>query len=126
GWDGEDVGLVLARPRGTARGGVLLLPDAGGALVGAQSAEGAFATWGVDLVAAGLVVVVADLPAMRALSPATQRRRVLEGACALGAIIGEAAAALDALAARRELAGRAPWLAGIGFGASAAIALAAL
>ncbi|HYE07277.1 MAG TPA: acetylxylan esterase [Planctomycetota bacterium] len=108
GWDGADIVLRLTHPAGAPRGVALVL-----------SGDALRAT----LARAGFIVAVVDLPALRALSMAHNKRRVIEGSCALGDVVAEAAIAIGAVAQVHALA---PWVVGTDAAATAAILLAAL
>ncbi len=109
GWDGDDIVLHLTQPTGEARGVAVILSDGD--------------TWRPALTRAGFIVAIADLPCLRALSMAHNKRRVIEGASALGQIVAEAASAIGTVI---EAHGRAPWLVGGGVAATAAVLTAAL
>jgi len=122
GWDGSDIEVLILRSKASSapRPGVLLIPDSGAALVGGESPETAAAQWGCALAAAGFLVAIPRLPAMQRLSSTHNKRRLLEGSCALGEIVGEAARALDGLLAQPDIDGQVAWSAGRGLGGVAA------
>ncbi|MCZ7646013.1 MAG: acetylxylan esterase [Planctomycetota bacterium] len=130
-WDGGDVELLELRPQGAKDplSAALVLPDAGLGLMGAESPEGAARGWGEALVRAGFLAGIPALPGLANFSSTRNKRRILEGSCALGEVLGEAAAALGALLQRPGVAGVAggrAWVAGRGVGALLALLLGAL
>lgn len=127
-WDDGAIELLVLRPT-QIRGpypGVLLIPDCGSKQFGAQSPESAAREWGGALAAAGFLVVIPKLPGLQMFSSTQNKRRLLEGACAIGEVIAEAARALDALLSLPGLAGKRAWVAGKGMGGLAALMLGAL
>ncbi|MBI3832272.1 MAG: acetylxylan esterase [Planctomycetes bacterium] len=127
-WDGGAIELLVLRPT-QVRGpypGVLLIPDCGSRHFGAQSPESAAREWGCALAVAGFLVVIPKLPGLQQFSSTQNKRRILEGACALGEVVGEASHALDAVLVQPGLAGKRAWIAGRGLGGLAALLLGAL
>ncbi|HYF51505.1 MAG TPA: prolyl oligopeptidase family serine peptidase [Planctomycetota bacterium] len=122
GWDGGDIEVMLIRSNSSKapRTGVLLIPDAGAALTGCQTPEVVASTWGCALASAGFLVAIPRLPAQQGFSSTHNKRRILEGSCALGEIVAESARALDALLAQTDINGRVAWVGGRGLGAIAA------
>ena len=127
-WDGGSIELLVLRSPQIPGPypGVLLIPNSGARLFGAQSPESAVGEWGCALAAAGFLVAIPKLPGLEAYSSTQNKRRILEGACALGEVAGEAARALDGLLALPGLAGKCAWVAGKGLGGLAALLLGAL
>jgi len=127
-WEDEDIEILILRPRRTSPNpvGVLLIPDAGPGLMGAESPESAARAWGYDLAASGLLVAIPKLPGYARFSSTHNKWRILEGASALGQIVGEAAHALDALLEQPGLNSPTAWVAGQGTGGLAALMLGAL
>ncbi|MCW8130846.1 MAG: hypothetical protein KIS92_10885, partial [Planctomycetota bacterium] len=118
GWDDESAELLVLRPMQKAGPypGLLLIPDAGACMFGAQSPESAARALGCALAAAGFLVAIPKLTALQRFSSTHNKRRVLEGSCATGEVVAEAARALDALLALPGLAGRRAFAAGVGLG----------
>ena len=127
-WEDGDIEVLILRPRatGTDLGGVLLIPDAGPGLMGAESPETAARQLGYALASSGMLVAIPRLPGYGRFSSTQNKWRLLEGACALGEIIGEAARALDALLEQPDLKGATAWVAGQGVGGLAGLMLGAL
>ena len=127
-WEDEDIEILIIRSRGMSRNpsGVLLIPDAGPGLMGAESPESAARAWGYALAASGMLVAIPRLPGYARFSSTHNKWRILEGACALGQIVGEAARALDALLQQPDLNAPAVWVAGQGVGGLASLMLASL
>ena len=105
---------------------VLLIPDSGVGFVGAESPEGAVRGWGERLVAAGYMIGIPRLPSLERLSSTHNKKRIVEGASALGEIAFESAQALGALLKQAGVEGKRAWVAGAGLGALTAIFLGAL
>lgn len=127
-WDGGVIECLILKPtkRPGPYPGVLLLPDAGAPLFGAQSPESAARQWGCALAAAGYLVCIPRLAELENFSSTQNKRRVLEGSCAIGTQVGEAARALDALLQMPGLRGRRVFVAGSGQGGLLALLLGAL
>jgi hypothetical protein len=128
GWEDEDIEILILRSRGASpnRAGVLLIPDAGPGLMGAESPESAARAWGYSLAASGMLVAIPRFPGYARFSSTHNKWRLLEGACALGEIVGEAARALGALLEQPDLNFSTAWVAGQGVGGLAALMLGAL
>ncbi len=127
-WDGGSVELMVLKSvqhRDPKLAPVLLIPDSGAVLFGAQSPETAARAWGLELAAAGFVVGIPKLPGLERFSATQNKRRLLEGACTLGEVVGEAARALDGLLHLSPDKARRAWIAGSGVGATAALLLGA-
>jgi dienelactone hydrolase len=102
---------------------MLLIPNAGPCLLGAESPESAARTWGCALASSGLTVAIPRLPGYARFSSTQNKRRLLEGACVLGEIIAEAARVLDTLLEQPGVAGSRVWVGGRGVGGLAALML---
>lgn len=127
-WEDEDIEILVLRSRGMPRNpaGVLLIPDAGAGLMGAESPESAARAWGYALAASGMLVAIPRLPGYARFSSTHNKWRLLEGACALGEIVGEAARALGVLLEQPDLNSPTAWVAGQAVGGLAALMLGAL
>ena len=127
-WEDEDIEILILRSRGASRSpaGVLLIPDAGPGLMGAESPESTARAWGYDLAASGMLVAIPKLPGYARFSSTHNKWRILEGACTLGEIVGEAARALGTLLEQPDLNSPTVWVAGQGVGGLAALMLGAL
>jgi len=127
-WDGGDLNLLVVKPMqsGGPYPAILWIPDSGGGLFGAESAASALKSWARELALAGFAVGIAQLPGLESFCATQNKRRILEGACALGEVAGEAAAALEAFLKLPGLAGRKAFVGGKGLGGLAALLLGAL
>lgn len=127
-WDGGDVELFILFPRSVPgpKPAVLLIPDSGVSLTGAQSPESAARGLGWELATAGFIVVIPKLPGIENISSTRNKRRLLEGSCTLGEVVGEAARALDWMQKQDYINIGKICAAGTGLGGLAAILLSAL
>jgi len=127
-WDQSEFELLVLRPHHwpKPRPTVLLIPDAGIGLTGAQSPEAAAREWGLKFAAQGFTVGIPRLPGLERLSSTHNKKRIVEGASALGEVAFEAAQALGALLNMFDRPAPRAFVAGSGFGALTALFLGAL
>jgi len=127
-WEDGDIEVLVLRPRASQENlsGLLLIPDAGPCLLGAESPESAARVWGCALASSGMVVAIPRLAGYARFSSTQNKRRLLEGTCVLGEIIAETARALDTLLEQPGVVGSRAWVAGKGVGGLAALMLGGL
>ncbi len=131
GWFGETIEVLELQP--SQKKGplprVLWIPASGPCFTGAESPDGAAGRFGLDLARAGHEVVIPRLPALEAFSIIQSRARIIEGASAVGAMVGEAAEVLGGLLSitgRSEYPDQRVWVGGKGVGGLVALCLGAL
>ena len=127
-WDGGALEMLVLRPASEQKAlpGILLIPDAGACLLGGQSPASAARAWGCALARAGFLVGIPRLPSLEEFSATRNKRKMLEGACVLGEVVGESAGALAALRAQKGVDPNQLWAGGEGVGGLAALLLGAL